>query len=549
MTIPTQDIQALRDRAQEVLDPLPYQKARLLPVLRRDRPVRFAAVEVDSDLLACLVDESPHTFKGFELHPVQRVTGHWPAAQIVELCDAVLELRGQSLVRECIEYESPPDDLESEPRRGSALQQVVATFAFSGTKLAGLSEDAERVADRIREQRMVKAKHEAREQVIASLGMPPGVVAPGTPARIKAALLALPFVDSARVEENRTLETVDGMPPKSVRVTVGPKLQENERRQVAEVIDGELPIGIETCSTVGPGWCVVVGDRTIQFNEAPAHCGDSHALAVKAIKGPGSNATVRRFTSDGSIWGRVTVPSATRVGGTPLYAASGEELDRLGELVGLERAGDTDKQYRARISLTAPDPKYFHLAIRPMAKVGSPEGPGGQPAPAPQSIHDLGHCGCAVALMVRESRGGEEARCSGCGSRWHRWPRREWRRIHPGARAAVELARRSMAKVGAIDVVKTGGVDFGHEPDAPPMVSTFKMTEDGLVLADVQEHRQGYGSGGTGLLADDVAAAEANIKRTFEDAEQDGRIHYTDDPVSKPDPRERLRREMTKERW
>lgn len=132
MTIPTTEIKALRDRAQEALSPVPYQKARLYIGLERDRPVRFAAVEVDSDLLACLVDESPHTFKGFELHPVQRVTGNWPAAQILELCETVLERRGQSLLRECIEYESPPDDVTLLPRSG--FKAAIAACSFSVTR-------------------------------------------------------------------------------------------------------------------------------------------------------------------------------------------------------------------------------------------------------------------------------------------------------------------------------------------------------------------------------------------------------------------------------
>lgn len=449
MTIPTQEIQALRDRAQEALDPLPYQKVRLQPVLRCDRPVRFAAVEVNPDLIVLMFHEVKTGGGNWrELDPLRREAinscrvATWPAALIVELCDAVLERRAAQKM---------------------ARMEAVATHFDAGT-----------------------------------------VAAPGTPGRLKAALLGLPFVDSVQVEENCTLDTVDGMPPKSVRVTIGPPmLRYGALEEIARVLHRWLPVGVATVGSAGlhtPG-------LDYNWNWAEPHCGDdladSFALAVKAVKGPGGQ-PAPGLCSDckGPRRGSLACErcSMVAVGGVPLHLASGEDLDRLGELVGVERACDTDRQYRAHIKLEATDGRYLGAATRPMAKVG------------------------------------------------------------------------------AIDGVKVGGVDFGHEPASPPTVSTFEMTENGPALTGVRE-----------ATPDEVA----EMKATFEAAEPDGRIHYTDeppralkegfdkaarreearqakrelvqidstvkgeryvgyvidDPVSKPDPRERLRREMTKGRW
>lgn len=227
--IPTTEIEALAERCRKAIAPLPYQQARLLPKLRRDRPLRFAAVEVEARMVSRLAQATGLTARLFETreaHVGDRTKAHWPAEQILELCDLVMCRAAQAVA--------------------GLLRFLMVTEVQS---------------DEVHE------------------GSPTAV-------RLKTTLLDLPFVDSVRVEENNTLDTVDGMPPRSVRVTIGPNLQEDERQQVAETIDSELPVGIETCSTAGPGWCVVVGDRTIQFNEAEPHCGDdlvdSFALAVKA---------------------------------------------------------------------------------------------------------------------------------------------------------------------------------------------------------------------------------------------------------------------------
>jgi hypothetical protein len=388
MTIPTREIQALRNRAQEALAPVPYQQARLHIGLERDRPVRFAAMKVKTPILWKLFLELDTTGAAYSLGLQamrgevavnwNRGIGHWPAAQIVELCDAVLERRRtrHSVRTEAVEREYPTaaeiikvaQGIPEPPKLKGGLASAVGLFGFApnGKQLGRLNAMAKRAADRIREQ--------------------------GTPARIKTALLDLPFVDSVRVEENRTLDTVDGMPPKSVRVTVGPPmLRYGALEEIAHVFHRWLPVGVATVGSAG----LHTPELDYNWNWAEPHCGDdladSFALAVKAIKGPGGQ-PAPRLCSDckGPRRGLLACErcNMVAVGGVPLHLASGEDLDRLGELIGVERAGDTDKQYRARIELEATDPKrlgacYYvadeqgrpcPVVRRPMAKVGAIDG-------------------------------------------------------------------------------------------------------------------------------------------------------------------------------
>jgi hypothetical protein len=409
MTIPTHEIQALRDRAQEALDPLPYQQARLHIGLERERPVRFEAVEVDGamlyEVLRCM--PSYQVKSAFaDLRPESRGAGHWPAAQIVELCDAVLEQRSTARLKEVCTYQSPPDDLAE---RSPAVDRILdaaaklpplsppwrpfggLAFPIGRDALKKAEASAKRAAERIREQQVAAVHARAREQVIASLGLPPGAVGAG------------------------------GQP-------------------------------------------------------APRLCSD--------CKGPrrGSLACERC--------------SMVAVGGVPLHLASGEGLDRLGELVGVERACDTDRQYRARIELEATDGRHLGAATRPMAKI-PPERhhpplphrfqiePDRQSRadPEPASGESLEFIGklASVARRPHEADADYRARLD-------------------------ESIRRPMAKVGAIDGVKA---------------RTF---------------------------------AASDVKATLNGVELEPAGDIVIEPVQPGEPteaerRERLRREMTKGRW
>lgn len=545
MTIPTQEIQALRNRAQEALDPLHYQQVRLHIGLERDRPVRFAAVKARTPVLWKLFLELDAAGAAYSLG-LQAMRGevavnwnrgiaHWPAAQIVELCDAVLERRRPKCLHcdgsmpdslacsTCAPLDEPmtvaarrdwpsaaeiikvAQGIPEPPKLKGGLASAVGLFGFApnGKQLDRLNAMAKRAAARIREQ--------------------------GTPARLKAALLALPFVDSVQVEENRTLKDVDGMPPISVRVTVGPKLQEDERRQVAEAIDGELSVGIKTCSDAGRGWCVLVGDRTIQFNEVEPRRGtERHHPPLP-----------HRF--------QIEPDRQSRADPEP---ASGESLDFIGELASVaRRPHEADADYRARLDA--------HIR-RPMAKVGAIDGVKARTPPAFPHTHAFG------AFNTMTATGDElDALAAICKVRRERFANQTAMQqgVNRCLRAAgvfnndpkvVTIERPDLVSVSAMGAyldawdkrgdlddrppVVMGGndelllvtasgwyilstpveqsVDFGTEPDGPT-VSTFEMTEDGPVLTGVRE-----------ATPDEVA----EMKATFESAEPDGRIHYTDEP-------------------
>jgi len=105
----TKRIEEIRAQCLEALAPLPYQQARLLPVLKEDRPLRFAVVVMSGDELISMLQEvrglnlkesAPDGF--FEAFGSMIADGtgspvlqpsNWPAAQVLALCDAVLAAR------------------------------------------------------------------------------------------------------------------------------------------------------------------------------------------------------------------------------------------------------------------------------------------------------------------------------------------------------------------------------------------------------------------------------------------------------------------------
>lgn len=96
-------VKELRARADVAARPLPHQQARLLPILRRDRPVRFAAVAVEPFVVELLLDdlgllgEFPWSAMGRDLISCKTddPPAMFPAAQIVDLCDRWLEANPQ----------------------------------------------------------------------------------------------------------------------------------------------------------------------------------------------------------------------------------------------------------------------------------------------------------------------------------------------------------------------------------------------------------------------------------------------------------------------
>lgn len=111
------EIEELAARCRKAIAPLPYQERRLQPVLRCDRPLRFAAVEVSGQTLSALHDMIPSPgpvmpWRGLlgDLQAChdQEALASWPAAQVLELCEAALELPGskcsqcEDSSRECL---------------------------------------------------------------------------------------------------------------------------------------------------------------------------------------------------------------------------------------------------------------------------------------------------------------------------------------------------------------------------------------------------------------------------------------------------------------
>jgi hypothetical protein len=244
--IPTTEIEALAERCRKAVAPLPYQEERLLPKLRCERPVRFAAVDALPCVLVAMLEEvrysmdSVNSFVGLindigaatSAEREMQLPARWPAAQILELCEAVLEMRRPTLTFNADEVEVsfagerlksfvPGDSITvstctSDGDEWNITRPMARVNAVDGVKAGGFAGWMNRRA------------HD-----------------------VECRLDALPYVDSVRIESNHTLEMKGDIPGKSIRITIGPESADyDELKEIAGVIYDETPIGVCLCGDV-----------------------------------------------------------------------------------------------------------------------------------------------------------------------------------------------------------------------------------------------------------------------------------------------------------